>query len=328
MDDKASPEWLRNLPTRSEEPGFSPDELRSCDECGRQSSPNRETCLYCGAVFPGATARLEIREVESWEKGFNLILERVTGDLDKVIQKIGSTIGNDATVVRLLLESGKAVPILRVESDVIAKDVAHSFAELGVQTRTVSDDQLGSSVPHMRLRGVAFHDDKLAMSLFNSDDTVTIDRDDLALLVTGVIHEGRTEAMEQRKRRSTKTLSETETSTDQSFIDIYSRHDSIGWRIPSSGFDFSCLGEEKSLMAGENLTRLAEKLALFAPSAKVVDDYLSIRPLLEYLWPSDHRRDALGFQRSGFARKDLARVMTTSNLTQANKYSRLQWHLL
>lgn len=329
MDEKSSPEWLRNLPTRSEDVGYSPDELRSCEKCGKPNAPNRASCLYCGAEFAGASPRIEIRDVESWENGYNVVLVGPgDADIDRAAGLLGSTLGVEAGVLRALLTSGRSLPLARVESEEVASAIERSLDELSITTRSISDGQLAATTPHVRLRGIEFRDDELAMTLFNSDDLAVLARENLALIVTGVIYESRTQAIEKRKRGQTKTLSESQTSSDQPFIDIYSRRDAVGWRIPSNGFDFSCLGEDKSLLAGENLERLAAKLGGFAPSAKFVDDYLDVRPLLEHAWPSEHRREGFGFQRSGFARKDLSSLKTSSNLTQVNKYSRLQWHLL
>ena len=331
MDEKPSPDWLRNLPTRSEEVGYSPDKLRACESCGKPNGPNRAVCLYCGAAFAGVSPAIEIRDLESWENGYNVILVG-TGDADPdhAVKIIGSKLGLETAALSSLLSSGKSVPIARVESEEVATAVANSLAELAIATRLVSDELLDVGTPHVRLRGLTFRDDELAMSLFNSAETVILSRGELALFVTGVIYESRTEATETKKRGETKTLSESHTSQDQPFIDIYSLHDPVGWRIPSSGFDFSCLGEGKSLLAGKNLELLAAKLSAFAPAAKFVDDYPDVRPMLELVWPSEQRREAFGFQKgSVFAgKKERSSLKTSSNLTQVNKYSRLQWQIL
>ena len=329
MDEKPSPDWLRNLPTRSDDIGFAPEDLRKCDACGKPNAPNRVACLYCGAEFAGAPRRLEIREVESWENGFNVVLTGVSDvDVDQVANSLASTLGVESSVLLSLLGSGKSLPIARLESDELATAIGRSLEELGIASRVVSDELLAVATPHVRLRSITFHGEELKLNNFNSDESVVLDRGELALIVSGVAYESRTEAMEQRKRGATKRLSESQTSQDQSFIDLYSRGNAIGWRIPSSGFDFSSLGDEKSLLVGENLGRLVTKLTAFAPDAKLVDDYLDVRALLEHIWPSEHRREVFGFQRSSFARKDLSSQTTSNNATQVSKYSRLQWHLL
>ena len=329
MDEKPPPDWLRDLPTRSEDVGYSPEELRQCEACGKPNAPNRSGCLYCGAEFIGASPRLQIREVESWENGYNVVLIHAgTGDKDHASGVLASTLGVERATLLQILRSGKPLPVARVESDTVATAVAGSLGELGLTAIVVADDKLAAASAQVRLRSIEFRGDAISLTLFNSDETLRLDRSELALIVTGVIHELRTEAMEKRKRGESRTISESQTAQDQPFIDIYSRHDPAGWRIPASGFDFSCLGDRKSLLAAENLERLVSRLIEFAPDAKLVEDYLAVRPLLETVWPSEHRREAFGFQRSGFGRKDLSSLRTSSNLTQVNKYSRLQWHLL
>jgi hypothetical protein len=133
--------------------------------------------------------------------------------------------------------------------------------------------------------------------------------------------------MEKRKRRVTKTLNETQTSSAEQVIDVYSRHDPIGWRVRSNGFDFSCL-EAKSLLVIDNMDRLKAKIAGISDSIKVVDDFAASESLLQCFWPTEYRKDVFGFQRSGFARKDLSSVATVNNALQLTKYSRLQWQLL
>ena len=329
MGEKPSPDWLRNIPTHSEDVGFTPDQLRKCGACGKPNAPNRVACLYCGAEFADVAPRLEVREVESWENGFNIVLTDIgSADIDRAAGALASTLGIDSTVLRTLLGSGKSLPVARLESDEIGAQVSGMLDELGVASRLISDESLAIATPHVRLRSLTFRGEDLVLTNFNSDENVVLHRDEIALIVTGIAYESRTEAMEQRKRGSTKTLSESHTSQDRSFIDVYSRQNAIGWRIPSSGFDFSCLGDEKSMIAGENLENLVSKLTALAPGAKFVDDYKDVRSLLETIWPSEHRREAFGFQRSGFARKDLSSLRTSSNMSQVNKYSRLQWHLL
>lgn len=325
MADNSPPDWLLNMPTRSEEIGFSPDQMKLCDACGKSNAPGRAACLYCGVGFPGVEPKLDLREVESWENGVNVI---AIASRDVDVKEVSSIVGIEVDELRAMVEAGRPIPVARVESDEVAMSLSRRLSELGIECRSIADAKLAAAVPPTRLRDISFYDEALVLQLFNTGDTVRVDRDDIALIVVGVVLESRREAMEKRKRGSMKTLSESETSSDSFFIDIYSRNDSSGWRIPSSGFDFSSVGNEKSLLAGENLRKLIRKLADFAPQAKLVDDYADVRAMLEYCWPSESKREAFGFQRSGFARKDLSSVATTNNQVQVNKYSRLQWHLL
>jgi hypothetical protein len=76
------------------------------------------------------------------------------------------------------------------------------------------------------------------------------------------------------------------------------------------------------------MDRLLARLRAFAPEAQFVLDYANVRSMLEQSWPSESRKDGLGFKRSGFGRKDLSSVFTTSNSLQLLKYSRLRRHLV
>lgn len=322
---------LRNLPIRSEEIGFSPEEMIACAKCAKPNAPNRSACLYCGAEFHGvARSKLDSRELESWENGFNVVITAAAAanvNLDAAAEKLAALLTVDAEMVSPILRSGKALPIARVESKEQAALISEMLAGIGIESRTVQDESLlPSALPH-RLRSIEFADGKLALQLFNGVDIHSLGHGDLALIVTGVIQETQTESLEKRKRRVTTTVSEAQTSSDEPVIDIYSKHDSTGWRIPTRGFDFSCLGPDKSLLVAENMEKLVLRLAGLSGWVKVIDDFGSVGSMLEHCWPSESRKDNRGLKRSGLAQK-YSSVFTTTNALQLTKYSRLQWHLL
>jgi hypothetical protein len=169
---------------------------------------------------------------------------------------------------------------------------------------------------------LSFEGEELKLELFSNGEIRSLMNRELALIVPGMIIERRTESVERRKLRGAKTVSETEMSSDEPVIDIYSNSEPAGWRIPATGFDFSCLGSAKSLIVSENMKRLAAKLVEFSPTATVVDDYMAVRSILEHAWPSEARKDS---EVLGLKGKEFARRLTTTNSTQFTKYSRLQW---
>lgn len=322
---------LRGLPIRSEEIGFAPDAMVACAKCGRSNAPNREICMYCGAALAGrgAEARREIRQPESRENGFNVVmLESDADNIETAARTIASLLATEIGVVRAILASGKRLPVARVGSETQADLFAQRLADFGVETRVISDEVLVPVQNPVRLRSLRFTGDELVLELFGKPATERLQSEDLALIVLGVLLETRTESIEKRKRRETRTLSEIETSSDMPVIDLYSKSDPTGWRIPATGFDFSCLGPGKSLLVSENMESLIHKLQTLSPGAKFVDDYAKLRSMLEQSWPAESRTDALGFQRTGVADKGLSRIFTTNNSLQLTKYSRLQWHLL
>ena len=123
-------------------------------------------------------------------------------------------------------------------------------------------------------------------------------------------------------------LNATETATDERLIDIYSRDYENGFRIEQKGFDFSCLGEEKSLLAAENIQKLARKLKAIAPDASLVEDYIQLRALIGKVWEIAERKDSKGLVRESFGKFNLGNVTTVSNLEQFTKYSRMLNNIL
>jgi hypothetical protein len=310
----------------SHEIGFARAELIDCKGCGKPNAPNRSSCLYCGAGLDGVgITKFEIREPESWENGFNVVLVSVgNANADRAAAMLGSLLRADKEPLKQILTSGKLIPLARVESDQQAIGIGEKLDEFGVRTMIVADVALQPNLPPKRLRSIAFDANELRLELFSSGEIRKLGSNELALIVPGLIIETRTESVEQRKLRGTKTVSEAEMSTDEPLLDIYSRDDSFGWRIPATGFDFSSLGKDKTLIVSENMKRLALALAEFCPAAKVVNDYTSVRSDLERSWPSESKKD---FDMLGIRRKELTKKLTTNNSLQFTKYSRLQWQL-
>jgi hypothetical protein len=332
MSEIDSPDRVGDIPIRSEEIGFTPDSMVDCQKCRRSNAPNRAACMYCGAELEGSTAEAkpELRELESWENGFNVVIAS-TGkhvEIDSLAPSLSSVLSTDIETARSILTCPGPIPVVRLEHEGDATRVAERLREGGFDTKVVSDESLLPGTLPVRLRSIEFGEGEMILELFGKDERRKIVADDLALIVLGILVQGRTESIEKRKRRVTQTVSETQTTSDEPLIDIYTQADSTGWRIPVAGFDFSCLGNDKSLLAGENIERLAKKLAAYAPGARVVREYSTVRPQLEMVWQSESRKDSLGPQRSGFAGTSSAMVYSTNNLLQLTKFSRLQWHML
>jgi hypothetical protein len=179
-----------------------------------------------------------------------------------------------------------------------------------------------------RLRGLEFDNDKILLILFNNDEVEEISTEDLILIVSGAIFQKAVEATEARKKGESKILDATETASDESLIDIYTKNNPNGYRILTKGFDFSCLGAEKGILARENIKKLVAKLQTAAPNAKLIDDYLALRNILGEVWEIEQRKDSQGLTRQRFGKFDLSNVSTSNNLQQFTKYSRLQRHIL
>jgi len=314
---------------QSEKIAFDPDQMIGCKGCGRMNPPNRFKCLYCAheldVPVDAGSLKPVLRKLELWERGFNVVVKEKGSGAD--IDKIAALLSMQPATVEDILSTGVPLPLARVDSEKEALFLQTSFEPLGLDCSIVSDVDLTPDTLPVRLRGVALSDGSVTVTEFNTGDERTHDIGELVLAVSGSIIQGRVDSLEKRKRGESKVLDETATTSDEAVLDIYTRGDRIGYRINQAGFDFSCLGPDKGLLAGENMRQLAVRLEQEAPALKVVNDYTRVRQALTGIWDVESKNDSQGLKRSGIGRFGFGRVSSTNNLDQFTKYSRLQRHL-
>lgn len=328
-------EWLKDIPPPTENPAFKAEELISCAKCARTNPPTRLKCLYCGAELEFSAEqsgflKLNLRKLDVWEKGFNLICKSETPKFDESkLPEIAKLLKTETGKLQKMFGEGSPLPLVRVETEKEAGIVQQRLEEFGVETVILSDETLAVETLPSRLRGIEFWDDKIIFVLFNTEEIVEISNDDLILIVSGAIFERRVTATEQRsKKDENKLLQVDETMSDEFLIDVYSRQNTGGYRIYAKGFDFSSLEAEKGLTAADNLRKLVKKLREVAPNAKFVDDYLHLRESLGTVWEVEHKTDSQGIRRGGVGSFNLANVTIANNTLQFTKYSRLRRHIL
>ncbi len=325
-------QWLKDLPIQSEEVGFQPDEMIICDKCQRKSPPTRVKCFYCGADLKISAEQSQylkpnLRKLEDWEKGFNLI-NLPKGEISEV-DKVAKLLNLQNDEASSLLNANKTLPLARLESQTEAEVLANRLQEIGIDSKIIADENLKAEVLPKRLRGIDFFEDKAILILFNADEIAEIALTDIHLIVIGAFFERKIEAVESMKKKDEKKmLDSTEISNDEMLIDIYTNHNNLGYRIELKGFDFSCLGAEKGLLAKDNMKTLANKLRSIAPNAKFDNDYLRVRPELSKVWEVSQRTDTSGLQISGIGKLKRTNTITINNLTQFTRYSRLLRNLL
>lgn len=323
--------FVAGIPVQSENIAFRADEMIACGKCAKENPPNRASCLYCATPIDlpeerKLEARLNLRPLENWEKGFNLVF--ISSTVDANAAGAARYLSIDPEIFSKMLAVSNPFPIARLESEADAEIAVEKLKKFGLSTSVVNDETLKADKMPTRLRGIEFRDESIAVTTFNTGDRIQIARDALLLIVVGSVIESKTESVEKRKKKETKLLQETETTSDEKLIDIYPEGDMTGFRIPTNGFDFSCLGSEKGLIASANMDRLLERLLQFSPVAEVVDEYRLIVNILSTVWEVDQNKDFHGLTRTGIGRSGFANVARSSNLTQFTKYSRLQRHLL
>jgi len=323
-------------------PGFDPSiqteniafdraEMVLCSSCKRANPPNRLKCLYCAGDLDlpsqkTAGIKLALRKLEFWERGENLILNRVSDAADT--EKAAVFLSLEREEFDKIANARSRLPLARVGSNGEARAAIEHLSALGVECFSVSDESLRLETPNIRISGIEFLPGEIGFKNFNTGKIVHFPTYEVALVVEGFISRTKVDLVEKRQiRGESRLIDQTSIASDDRVLDVYPRDQVIGFRLSPAGFDFSCLGENKSLLARGNWGRLIDLLKARLPSAEFVFDYPKVRQALESAWPIESLVGTKGMVQTGFGKREFGSVATTSNLEQFNKYSRLQRHL-
>ncbi|HEX8352649.1 MAG TPA: hypothetical protein VF611_07115 [Pyrinomonadaceae bacterium] len=322
---------------------FAPEQMVACDECLRANAPTRMLCLYCGARLPAtgqsvALRRPALKKLEEWEHGFNVVtLRRGAGALTSdAAEEAASLLRLDAGGLKDILVEGRAMPLARASSADEAWLIVERLRGLGLNTEVFPDDVLARRP--LRVRAFEFGGDALVCRAAPEAEPRRVPLSEVVLIVKGRVVSRRVEVAERKRGLAGRSemVEARELATDEAVLDVYTacgdRHAAAaatdaGFRVLSGGFDYSCLGEAKGLLAAENFNALVGALRALAPSAAYDEDYGRLRPLLSDVWPSAERTESLGLRREGAGRINTEAVTTVSNEGQFTRYARLR-HLL
>ncbi|HEY8409780.1 MAG TPA: hypothetical protein VIK76_00175, partial [Pyrinomonadaceae bacterium] len=151
---------------------------------------------------------------------------------------------------------------------------------------------------------------------------------DIVLLVSGRLVEKRIEVKEVKTRRAeNEILDASELFSDEAVIDLYAATYPGTWRISATGFDFSCLETDKTLLARENITRLQQLLVTKAGNARLDDSYKRLRPLLDLVWVPEQETKSSGWRRERPGKLSLGMATIRSNENQFTRYSQLRYFI-
>ncbi len=312
--------------------GFAPEEMVRCEECLRANSPVRTNCLYCAALLPvtdksAALRKPTLRPLEKWEQGFNSICvpgQAASTDAAR-LEAVASLLRLSTEDVRRVFEAAGPLPLARAATEEEALLIERRLEELGVSVLTVADEELAlEKNPPKRVRALEFGDDALVAWPTGGNETLRCAWDEIELLVVGRIVTRQVEVEERRGRREENEIVETrELSNDLALLDIYSSATEGNWRVVAGNFDFSCLGQQKSLLTTENFAKLREELRARAPFAPEDDSYARVRHALNAVWPLEQQTASRGWRRGAPGRISTEMVTTIDNERQFTRYSRL-----
>jgi hypothetical protein len=321
-------------PVEPSEPlGFAAEQMIRCEECLRANPPTRVSCLYCVAPLPSteSSARLRkpvLRQPEKHQLGYNNIL--LPGEREvttEIVAEAAPLLKLSVENVQQLMAQSVPVPVARTASREEAELVTVRLQDLGLRCVTVSDEELGlsfseTSVKHVR--AMRFDDERVMIYHSGTEET-NISWSDVILILLARLVENRLEIKERMSRKKENEILDTnEFFRDEAVIDFYTSTHSFTWRVGATGFDFSCLGKEKALVANQNISRLQELIIAKAVNAQFDDCYQRLRNLLELVWSTQPETQSSGWRRERPGKLSIGVTTTKSNENQFTRYSRLR----
>jgi len=158
-------------------------------------------------------------------------------------------------------------------------------------------------------------------------EDIAVSWTDLILIMPARIFETTLEIKERKTGKSEDEILDTsEFFKDEAVIDFYTANHSSTWRISAGGFDFSCLGREKSLVTNDNILKLQRLLIGKAVNAQFDDSYAQVRNSLELVWTTQAETQSSGWRRERPGMLSIGVATTKSNESQFTRYSRLRYY--
>ncbi|MFN2455573.1 MAG: hypothetical protein ABR577_15290 [Pyrinomonadaceae bacterium] len=323
--------------------GFAPEQMVRCDVCLRANPPTRSECLYCAARLPVTETSQELRQpalrrLEKWERGFNCILLRQPSApslSEEELDEAARLLRLESATLKRIAENTEPLPLARtatLDDATLIKD--RLAAVRGFEVLIVDDEALAlESRPPLRLRALEFTENAVVAYPTGGGREQKVSWTQVSLLVTGRLFVRRIEVAERRPLSGAEPeiVDAREFGADEALLDIYVAPDQErwdNWRITSNNFDFSCLGEEKNLLAMHNFRTLIAVLQKKATSVELSESYYRVRPLLIEVWPLEQQTEARGWHRERPGKYSTEAAVTSDNEKQFTLYSRLQHHLL
>jgi hypothetical protein len=272
-----------------------------------------------------------LRQPEKHQLGYNNILLPVEREVaTAIVTEAAALLKLSTENVEQLISQRIAMPVARTATREESELVTLRLRDLGLSCVTVSDEALGlasSDNVVKRVRAMNFDGERVLISHSGTEEA-NISWSDVILILPARLIETRLEIKERMTRKSEKEILDTnEFFRDEAVIDFYHTADSFTWRVNATGFDFSCLGKEKALVANENIGRLQRLIVERSVNARFDDSYQRVRNLLELAWSTQSEMQSSGWRRERPGKLTVGLATTKSNETQFTRYSRLRHYL-
>ena len=271
-----------------------------------------------------------LRPPEKHQPGYNTILlsqDHVASQ--EVVAQAAELLKLSADKLHEILSEGTPLPVARTASREEAELVFQRLQELGLSCLNISDQELCLNDNTVkRVKSMNLADESLAIQLAGVAEEIVLAWTDIVLILSARLIETRVEISERINRKPEKEiLDASEFFRDEAVIDFYTSSHSSTWRVSANGFDFSCLGTEKALIANENFSRLKRAIISRAMNANVDESYQRLRKVLELVWSTQPDIQSSGWRREAPGKLSVGMATTKSNESQFTRYSRLRFYL-
>jgi hypothetical protein len=270
-----------------------------------------------------------LRQPEKHQLGYNNILLPAAQVSTEIVDDAATLLKLSTENMQQLMSQSVPMPVARTGSREEAELVTVRLRDLGLNCVTVSDEELGFSDNVVkRVRAMSFADEHVVI-YHSGSEQASFNWSDVVLILPARLIETRMEIKERMSRKKENEILETnEFFRDEVVIDFYTAAHSFTCRVGASGFDFSCLGSEKALVANENIARLQRLIVAKAVNARFDDSYQRVRNLLELVWSTQPETQSSGWRRERPGKLSVGVATTKSNESQFTRYSRLRYYLL
>jgi hypothetical protein len=288
-------------------------------------------CLYCGATLPvteqsAALRRPALRKLEEWEQGFNVVLHPPPETpAPETIEELAALLKLDAARLSGMFDADTTLPVARAASEEEAQLIVSRIKARGLEAEVFGDDSLARTP--VRVRALGFDEDALVLMESAEAAPAGVFWDKVALLVSGRIVTRRVEMEERPSKLSGRgrLTDAREVASDEAVLDIYTSDAACeGFRVMADGFDYSCLGASKGLLARDNFKTLVAELRVRAPRAALDEGYARLRAQLSLAWPAAERNESGGLRRERPGRLNTESVTVVSNEAQFTRYARMR----